>query len=300
MGTRYPRIRVRDSEGWLLFREALCLRFFVPRRHQDVATLVMRSLDGYLATAGHSLRSYVDDELEVQPLNERGWTRVRAGLANNVTASASLVDGGQPDNRGHGFYYRGSWPGPDRAPLELCTMYAWFPTEDLEELSPQQIVDRAVGLLGQLPIRSGNLGLALDQVWNEEALQKIKSYWPRYPGISPVQHFGSHPEFGRGVNDISWLTFLGQPMVGELGGAEGLRARLHSPDTTVTELGGDRLLVRLGERPEAGDLQEGRNLPAYRELARVLEPWLLQSNPDWYWQLFSPEELRRWERRFLD
>jgi hypothetical protein len=28
-----------------------------------------------------------------------------------------------------------------------------------------------------------------------------------------------------------------------------------------------------GEWPEAGDLEHGHTLPAYRELARVLEPW---------------------------
>ncbi|WP_375770092.1 DUF3396 domain-containing protein [Archangium gephyra] len=104
--------------------------------------------------------------------------------------------------------------------------------------------------------------------------------------------------------------FLGEEMhkvalacaeLGELGGASGLRSRLSSPGTTVQELE--------EERAVAGDTEQGQTLPAYRELARVLEPWLYhepfpepwpyheQSNwePD-----FPPEDLRRWERRFLD
>ncbi|WP_306818925.1 hypothetical protein [Archangium lipolyticum] len=40
-------------------------------------------------------------------------------------------------------------------------------------------------------------------------------------------------------------------------------------------------------------------LPAYRELTRVLEPWLFHQKPlrD---PSFTPEDMRRWERRFLD
>lgn len=55
----------------------------------------------------------------------------------------------------------------------------------------------------------------------------------------------------------------------------------------------------LGPWPESGDTEQGHTLPAYLELARVLEPWLYHEHrnfdPD-----FPPEDLRRWERRFLD
>jgi hypothetical protein len=94
------------------------------------------------------------------------------------------------------------------------------------------------------------------------------------------------------------MTFLGQPVLGEIGGAEGLRARLSSPGTTVEPWEGARAVVTLGPWPEAGDLEAGRTLPEYRELARVLEPWLYQRPPspnDW-----TAEYRQRWERRFLD
>lgn len=94
------------------------------------------------------------------------------------------------------------------------------------------------------------------------------------------------------------MNFLGQPVLGELGGAEGLRARLHSPGTTVQELAGDKVVITLGEWPEAGDVERGDALPSYRELARVLEPWLHHTDVP---MLNRPmEETRRWERRFLD
>jgi hypothetical protein len=99
---------------------------------------------------------------------------------------------------------------------------------------------------------------------------------------------------GTRIDGVHWLNFLGPPVLGELGGAAGLRTRLHSPDTTVQELDSERAVVTLGNWPEAGDLEQGHTLPAYRELARVLEPWLFLGRYD------DDEQLRRWERRFLD
>jgi hypothetical protein len=93
------------------------------------------------------------------------------------------------------------------------------------------------------------------------------------------------------------MNFLGPPTLKALGGAEGLRSRLHSPGTTVQTLDDERAVVTLGPWPEAGDLEQGRTLPEYRELARVLEPWLYESAG---WRGFSADDLRRWNRRFLD
>jgi len=60
----------------------------------------------------------------------------------------------------------------------------------------------------------------------------------------------------------------------------------------------ERAVVTLGEWPEAGDTEQGQDLPAYRELARVLEPWLFHE--EHRRNEFTPEDLRRWERRFVD
>jgi len=95
------------------------------------------------------------------------------------------------------------------------------------------------------------------------------------------------------------MTFIGQPALGALGRAQGLRSRLHTPGVTVEEMAGDRAVVTLGEWPEAGDTAQGQVLPAYRELAHVLEPWLY-FEPHARLPYLSLEETRRWDRRFLD
>jgi hypothetical protein len=80
---------------------------------------------------------------------------------------------------------------------------------------------------------------------------------------------------------------------------EGLCSHLHSPETTVQSLERERAVVTLGPWPEAGDTEQGNTLPAYRELARVLEPWLYHEPPIRNYD-FPPEDKLRWERRFLD
>ncbi len=124
----------------------------------------------------------------------------------------------------------------------------------------------------------------------------------RHPGFD-IRDAGIRDNLGARLDGVHWMNFLGQPVLGELGGAEGLRAKLQSPSILVRELDGERVLVLLGSAPEAGDLAHGQSLPAYCELARVLEPW----QEPFPWDFLrrqgrsrDEEELRRWWRRFLD
>jgi hypothetical protein len=130
--------------------------------------------------------------------------------------------------------------------------------------------------------------------------REVARYWLRYPGMD-VYDSPSYLawDMGTRVRGPHWLNFLGQPVLGQLGGAEVLRVRLQSPGTTVQEMEGDKVLITLGEWPEAGDTERGDTLPAYRELARVLEPWLF-FDKDRRMLRQSEENTRRWERRFLD
>ena len=131
----------------------------------------------------------------------------------------------------------------------------------------------ALELAAILPFDSGHAGLFFNAILGyhetEEALSRLCL---RYPGMDMVDVETLANHLGTRVKGPSWLTFLGQPVLGELGGAEGLRTRLSSPGTTVQQLGDGRAVITLGPWPEAGDTEAGRNLPEYRELARVLEP----------------------------
>jgi hypothetical protein len=174
----------------------------------------------------------------------------------------------------------------------------WLPTEFLEEHGPGHVRELAMELAASLPYDSGHAGLFFNALLGyretEEALSRICL---RYPGMDMGDVESMTMRLNGRVKGPAWMTFLGQPVLGELGGVERLRARLSSPGTTVQPLERDRAVITLGPWPEAGDTEAGHNLPEYRELARVLEPWLYHSRGGYYF----PEDIwQRWERRFLD
>jgi len=303
MSEHYPRIRPGAESGYLLFREGLNLSFYMRRAHVEVASAVMRALEVYLrATGPQVLGQYANDEGYWLPLDAAGWETTRRDFFETQGTVVHLIE---PEGREmrYGFEYYGkplhapSWSNETRA---VSAVSFWLPTEFLEQHGPAWVRELAVELATLLPFCSGHAGLAFHGELNLlGVMPEVQKYCFRYPGLD-IPYLGSISQaLGPRVRGISWLNFLGQPVLGELGGASALRARLHSPGTSVQELEGERAVVTLGAWPEAGDTQRGEQLPAYRELARVLEPWLFFEergfHPD-----FPPEVKRRWERRFLD
>lgn len=127
-----------------------------------------------------------------------------------------------------------------------------------------------------------------------EALKLIR---PRYPGVH-LAWSGANLHMNTWVDGVHWMNFLGQPVLGKLGGVTGLREHLSLPGISLQEMRDDRFLITLGERPEVGDVEAGQTLPMHRALARLLEPHLYHWKPTFGGP--ASEELLRWERRFLD
>lgn len=285
----------------MVLREGLHINFYLRRPHDEVKQQVMRSLDVYLRAVGpQALRMYPNIEGEWQPLDEAGWEHQRGELLSSPSALVELADAFGEDGLQYRFEYHGraiddssweNWPGV------VCAVSFWLPTEYLEQHGPGRVRELALELAAPLPFAAGHAGLSFNGELGLLGVDaKVQERCFRYPGLDIPELSRRSMHIGTRAQGASWLTFLGQPVLGEMGGAAGLRSRLYSPDTTVQEMGGDRAVVTLGAWPEAGDTERGLTLPAYRELARVLEPWLyfvdhLRSH-SW--------DRRRWERRFLD
>jgi hypothetical protein len=299
MSEHYPRIRIYAENGILLIRDSLSITFYMRRPHQDVAAAVMRSLDTYLRAVGsNALGLYADLEGIWQNLDDAGWALTRSELLDPVGAVVSLSDTSARENRYH-FDYRGRPPSdvvfPD-APGVVSVVSFWLPTEFLEEHGPGRVRELALELATPLPFCSGHAGLSFNCDTSLLGVkQEVLEHGLRYPGMDIPGLDMAELRIGTKVRGSSWLTFLGQPALGELGGTEGLRSRLSSPGTTVQEMEGERAVITLGRWPEAGDTEQGNTLPSYRELARVLGPWLYRNTAP-----RTSEEARRWERRFLD
>jgi hypothetical protein len=296
MSDRYPRVRLAE-DGELVVREVLAFSYYVHRPHAEIASQVMHSLNTFIARTGALLREwsgYDEHHGEWIEMDAAGLARLRDDLAREAVSCHILSDQSWTENR-YGFSYRGA-----RLEEPWSALRFYLPSEEIEQRGPAHMRELALELLGALPVCSGNVGLALNLAPVSGARQVMYEHCYRYPGFDLASPTEADSAQGARVAGPSWLTFLGRPFLDQIGGVSGLRSRLKSPDTTVQGLDGERVVVTLGDWPEAGDMEKGRRLPAYRELAAVLEPCLFR-RPEGFRGFFNNyDDLRRWERRFLD
>jgi hypothetical protein len=264
----------------------------------------MRSMDAYLRAVGSgALTLYADQDGSWQNLDDASWAGIREELRHPSRGIIIHLVAGSANELRYSFEYHGGTLEPfpwekDGSGL-VSTVTFWLPTEYLEQHGPGHVRELALELAAPLPFCSGHAGLSFNGQFSSRAEEQIDELSMRYPGMDLPDPTGLSLDIGTRVKGVRWLNFLGQPVLGELGSAAGLRTRLHSPGTTVQELEDDRVVITLGPSPDAGDTEQGRTLPAYRELARVLEPWLYRTESK-HAHLEVPEHVRRWERRFLD
>ena len=296
-----PTVRIQAEDGRVLIRDGLHVCFYIHRSHREIVQDVIRSLEVYLRAVGSgALGWYADEEGDWQELDERGWAHFRSQMQQSG-ALIHLKD----TPRGAG-PYKFEYSGKDLStgvfahdPNAVCALEFWLPTEFLEERGAEAVRALALDLAAPLPFSSGHAGFsfnALQQlVGVSDEIRRLRS---RYPGLdvpgmgNPDWHIGSR------VRGPHWLTFLGSPVLAELGGAAGLRSRLASPDISVHSLDDQRVLLTLGPEPDAGDTTLGHRLPLHREVARLLEPWLFHAPP--LRDPVSSADTLLWERRFLD
>ncbi|MBZ4419389.1 DUF3396 domain-containing protein [Myxococcus sp. RHSTA-1-4] len=301
MNEHHPDIRALARDGSLWIRDGLSACFYMPRSHSELARSVLHSIEAYRRAVGpQALSWYAGADGEWQRFDERVWEHLHREMLEGPSASVRLISAAGEQER-YLVDYLGKSLDPASIfykPEEVCAVSYWLPDELLERHGPQKMRELMLELAAPLPFSSGNAGLSFNCHLDESGVDReVLKYCFRYPGMDVLHPSMTSLRIGTRVHGPSWLTFLGQPVLCELGGVSGLRSRLHTPGTTVQELEGDRAVVTLGPWPEAGDTEQGKDLPAYRELARVLEPWtcfgenLLGLDPD---------EARRWERRFLD
>jgi hypothetical protein len=339
MNKPLPRIRISGPFEWtssppgrgtiehvenrLLVRDVIRIVFFVPYDHFDIARGVEHALDAYVrVVAGHpsALSRYLCCYWEDYELCDRGWETIRRTLAPKERrylddcepdeVSDLLKDGADPyfiihgeEGSGYCFDYHARLPWRSASPERASVLRVTLPTELLDARGPGFVRELAIDMASRLPFASGHAGLALE-CWNAvyDELERLRPVISRHPGFD-VRDAHFRDEIGTRVDGVHWMNFLGPPLLGELGGVEGLRARLQSPATTVQQLDDERALMTLGSCPQAGDLMAGQALPSHRELARVLAPW--QEPFPWGFlgrqgRASEEEELRRWWRRFLD
>ncbi|WP_332468434.1 type VI immunity family protein [Cystobacter fuscus] len=249
----------------------------------------------------YQLAWYDAGEGQLDPLDDSAWERLRMrALKPEPDPSAYLVLDGESmrvdELRVHYVGFDVCPPPLSAHKNEASVLYVRLPTEFLEERGADRVRALALDLAAELPFNSGYVDFVLcsDGFRSGEALKLIR---PRYPGVH-LAVSRARLRMNTWVDGVHWMNFLGEPVLGKIGGMPGLRAHLALPGISLQEMSGDRVLITLGEQPEVGDVEAGQTLPLHRALARLLQPHLYHSDLDDLYP--TTEELLRWERRFLD
>jgi hypothetical protein len=247
-----------------------------------------------------TLAWYADEQESWSELDAQGWELTRRDLLEGQFAFVELHDNLEGASQFQ-FDYRGRWldnPADAGRTDLVSAVRFWLSTEYLEEHGPARVQALALALARELPFDSGHAGLSFCPEEWLGVFRDLRRVCFQYPGMDIPDIQGASMYLGTRLRGVHWVNFLGPAVLEELGGVQGLRTRLTSPGITVEPFGVQRACIILGEWPEAGDTEHGRLLPAYRELARVLEPWFYHRKIPFH--DFTEEDTRRWERRFLD
>jgi hypothetical protein len=299
-----PVIRLRNKSGELMARDGVILCFFMRRTHREIAPAVWRALQTYRrAIPPQALGWYSSPEGDTLPLDDQGWEHIREKLLERSWGDAWNVELEENCSEvgGYNFEYRG-WrleaPSFALDKDSACGVSFSFPTEYLLEHGPAHLRALALALARELPFSFGYASLAFvcpRGLWYS-ARHELLGPLSRYLGFDLYYLDDTTMVIGTRARGAYWLTFLGQPLLGQLGGLESLRNELASfPEVSFQSLEGERLLVTLGEWPEVIDTAKPLHPAQYRVLARLLEPFLYEERTGWF--SLDKDNMRRWLRR---
>ncbi|RKH28831.1 DUF3396 domain-containing protein [Corallococcus praedator] len=294
-----PRMQV-TRKGRAFTQESICICFYFSKSTADVSSDILGSLRVFLETVGmQALTRYANEDGEWCDLDDASREIIRAKLLRPIRTHVALTDG-----RPHPDKYEFNYDGKDlhnpmfrRNPGAVTAVQFILPTSWLKAHGPQRVRDLALALASRLPFNSGHVGLSATGFLDGATIMKdLVPQLLQHPGVDVMDLLLTAYDIGTRLRVPHWMTFIGDPSLSEMGGTDFLRAQLHTPGTTVESLDASRAVVTLGPAPEPGGPDQP--LPAYRELACVLEPWAFHATrgPP----AFPAATFQQWDRRFLD
>ncbi|MGE6762325.1 type VI immunity family protein [Corallococcus interemptor] len=294
-----PRMQIRRGNRTVT-QQDVSICFYLPKPTAEISKAISLSLQGFVDAIGiHTLNHYMGEDGEPWELDDAAWASIRTKIHHPVAPSVMLLtDAPHPEK------FEFEYLGKDlhaalfrRDPGAVCAVRFIVPLSWMRAHGAQHVRELALALAAPLPFSSGHAGLSVTGLLGVGSVtSEVVPQLLQHPGVDLMQLDLVSWEIGTRLRVPHWMTFIGEPSLSAMGGVDFLRSQLHAPGTTVEALDASRAVVTLGPEPLAGGPDQP--LPAYRELARVLEPWAFHAT--WNPADFPKEDFFPWDRRFLD
>ena len=201
-----------------------------------------------------------------------------------------------PDAPAYGFRYR----EVDTSRVSRCGFIEFIlpPTHE-----PADLLQLALLIGHRFPFVSGMGGYMGS--WNEAekptAFEQMFRWCCRYVGVDIQEPERMAWLARRGLAGTSWINMIGPKLAATCGVDLQLLAarRWSQPDIAVMSLG-QGTLIRAGAAPEIGDINRLVFPHGYAEVARALQPLMLEEPPPLSGPFTQDEAGLRWYRRFVE
>lgn len=271
--------------------------------YSEVGPAVWRAIETYLrAIPPGSLNWYTSADGDMVPLDDEGWEHNRQEVAERVGGGGRTAELRESPSETGGYQveYYGRRLDSLFHDAPATTLSFTFPTEYLVEHGAIRLRSLALELARELPLNFGYASFALVSTqgsWAAADWDITEALLARYTGMDAPRTRRFSSVLGTRALGPYWLTFLGQPLLGQLGGIDALRNVLPFPEVSLLAMDGDRVLITMDDWPDPIDTQAKSIPPQYRALARVMEPFLFRYDGEEL--LPYQQDTNRWIRRFL-
>ncbi|NNB99021.1 DUF3396 domain-containing protein [Corallococcus exiguus] len=300
MKEAFPLIRLRGRGGWLEGRDGVVVSFFIHRDHTEVAPAIWRAIETYRrAIPAGSLNWYTSADGDMVPLDSAGWEHNRREVIDCIGGGGRTAELRESPSETGGYqveYYGRLLNSPFHDAPATALAFT-FPTEYLLRHGAEHLRALAFELARELPFNFGYASFAIVSTqgsWASGDWTQLEALLSRYLGLDVYNVGRASSVIGTHGLGPHWLTFLGQPLLGRLGGTEALRSALPFPEASLIPMDDDRLLITLGEEPSALDTKDGAIPPQYLALGRMLKPFMFEYTGDIDG---IQHDVNRWRRR---
>lgn len=304
------RYKIRARDGRVVAPVVLECSFYwrswLPEDRVIIAEACRRALDLVAPRVSHMVVGSSTRSRKISSRHVDGFLHgVRSGPPYEPCYFSILSDGPEGEADGWGFTFHYDPIRVFQSPTWAGTLLVSMPVIQQDAPAYEEFRSLFSDLANTLPAESGLGGLAAGfNRWHlsEVVDQAIATRLVRCIGLNYNDLSSDMGWMGAYIKGISWLTFVGEKFLKQLGGLTALRQEL--ADEIACQPLGSGAMIQIGDVPRLGDVNRYEDMASYRTVNRVLRPLrldprdMLRRSPGALVAGLSAEQTCLWYERF--